>query len=469
MSPHHRLTPSIRLLCVLTCAASLTGCGGAESDAPPPTPVLQELLAEGVVGPGGGRIEVTDPKSPHFGVGIVIPAGALIAPVTLRVLRVDGRLETLSTVDHYRFEPVDLPLRSAARITIGYRADLVTQLAATFAEEQLEVFDESGSPRLLETFERFPDQNRIALLSQRLGTLFALPVDLFLALHAETQLIDPEKRVPFSRRRGRTLPILNGEENAVIGRGSLADFFVSDATRNLLVVHGYLESPIDYTGVADWIPDPGPGGLLSTRANVIAFQYPSGRPISETANRLYELLLDRARRGFSTDVVAHGMGGLVIRYLLERSHLDQEVFFASAPPPRADTWVERVVLVGTPNLGVDPGALPLLGVFDRSGPADRRRLSGVDDLVTSETGLTTDLNQFFDEPEVQYFGIAGEVFDTRGDLFVSVLNVLQAPPALQSPLFSSRFLGGFEFEHLNLHAQAGTNGVLDQILRYLER
>ncbi|MEQ8763010.1 MAG: hypothetical protein RL885_03725 [Planctomycetota bacterium] len=466
MSHLHRFIASSLLLTSLF----LIACGGAESDAPPGDPPLREVIAFGAVGPQGGRVEVTDPGSEFFGVGLVVPAGALDDFFNITIARVEGRLDSLETVETFSFEPFDLPLRSPARVNIGYRESLAEQTKTVFAETSFVVFEASEEPRLLEPVGRALERNTVGALTDRLGEFFVQHPDLYLGLHVESGLIDPERRQRFADRDGRRIPLASGAGRAFVGSGSIEAFFKSDAEQNLLVLHDHLESPFDLVDALDWLPENGQGGLyFAPKTNVIAFQYPSARPLSESANRLYEILWDRATRGFSTDIVAHGTGGLIARYLLERSHLDREVPFAGAPAPRAEQWVERAVLVGTPNLGVEPEQLPLLEVFDRSSDSDRARLGGVLDQLALEDGFTADLNQFFNAPTTRYFGIAGSVFDTRGDLVVPVLRVLQAPPDLQFPTNGVTLFGGLEVEHRNLHELAATNGVLEQIRRFLER
>lgn len=111
---------------LLAAAAWLVACHGRSSGGEP-------ALAEAVVGPEGGELAIAD--GPQAGWRLSVPAGALAAPTTLRVVAVvplpgDPLATSVAPVPAvaFRIEPVGLQLVERATLRAPYR---VTALAET--------------------------------------------------------------------------------------------------------------------------------------------------------------------------------------------------------------------------------------------------------------------------------------------------------------------------------------------------
>lgn len=61
------------IITISFCALLMDGCGSGDDGAPSE----QTNRAESVIGPEGGTVEVTDPKSAIKGVKVTIPPGAV--------------------------------------------------------------------------------------------------------------------------------------------------------------------------------------------------------------------------------------------------------------------------------------------------------------------------------------------------------------------------------------------------------
>ena len=132
-----------------------------------------------------------------------------------------------------------------------------------------------------------------------------------------------------------------------------------------LGVGGYRDQDLGRMGQVDY----GPGHFTCFQ-----FAYDWRRDNAENARRLHEFILEKrayvvaelARRGIDRpdvkfDIVAHSMGGLLTRYYLEYG--DARLPEDGTLPPV--TWagaryVERAVLIGTPNAGSAQGLIDLV-------------------------------------------------------------------------------------------------------------
>jgi len=118
---------------------------------------------------------------------------------------------------------------------------------------------------------------------------------------------------------------------------------VDKASKILLIIHGIIGDTKPFAKSLRFIRNENRYDLILT------FDYENlNEPIDKIAGELNELL-DKAGLhagdGKQLDIVAHSMGGLVSRYLIE--HIRQ-----------GDRTVDRLIMVGTPNGGSEFGKIP---------------------------------------------------------------------------------------------------------------
>jgi pimeloyl-ACP methyl ester carboxylesterase len=108
--------------------------------------------------------------------------------------------------------------------------------------------------------------------------------------------------------------------------------------QEVLLVHGLDDPGKVWMNLAPALVDAGYG--------VIVFTYPNDQPIAQSAAFMKEQMQTLAGLG-RVQIVAHSMGGLVVRELLTAPQL------ACRPPACHMPSVQRLIMVGTPNHGSD--------------------------------------------------------------------------------------------------------------------
>jgi hypothetical protein len=181
---------------------------------------------------------------------------------------------------------------------------------------------------------------------------------------------------------------------------------IDQAQRVLIVTHGIIGNTQDIAGSLRFAQQEGYYDL------VLTFDYENlSTPISETARRLKRLIQQHGLEQKTIDIVAHSMGGLVGRWLIEREG--------------GDAFIRRLMMLGTPNGGsafsmlapVIPALIalaanlksPLLGglfyamqMFHESSQINRT-LSDMD----KESDMLLTLNTS-EPPQAEYIIIAGD-------------------------------------------------------------
>lgn len=119
--------------------------------------------------------------------------------------------------------------------------------------------------------------------------------------------------------------------------------------RAVVLVHG-LDEP-------GWIWDDLAPALCDAGLTAVQFEYPNDGPLAPAADGLGEALLALRKHGVEeVDLVAHSMGGLVVRDLLTRPRWYDSNGHGGDDLPR----IRRMITVGTPNHGAAVARLQVL-------------------------------------------------------------------------------------------------------------
>jgi pimeloyl-ACP methyl ester carboxylesterase len=115
---------------------------------------------------------------------------------------------------------------------------------------------------------------------------------------------------PENGQRGLWEPIWFKEE---IGYGLYVLDDYDPTRKSILLVHGITDTPRVFESLANAIP---------ADYQLLLFYYPSGFPLEFTANALNEVLDELVRRGqiAQLDIIAHSMGGLVSKGMLQHAN-----------------------------------------------------------------------------------------------------------------------------------------------------
>ena len=141
--------------------------------------------------------------------------------------------------------------------------------------------------------------------------------------------------------------------------------------RAVVLVHG-----LDDPGFMwdDLIPE-----LQAANYQVAVFTYPNDGPIADAADLLAKTLEEQRARGLKhVDVIAHSMGGLVVRDVLTRPAYYAEDGSGGDRFPSID----RFIMIGTPNHGA---MLARFRFFTQAGEQVHRFMNG-EALASSEAG-----------------------------------------------------------------------------------
>ena len=106
----------------------------------------------------------------------------------------------------------------------------------------------------------------------------------------------------------------------------------------VVLVHGLDDPGMVWMNLAPALHEEGYG--------VSVMEYPNDQPIRDSARAFAESLQSMARQGIvELSIVAHSMGGLVSREMLGNPSL------ACSNPGCRIPWVDRLIMIGTPNHG----------------------------------------------------------------------------------------------------------------------
>lgn len=317
---------------------------------------------------------------------ITVPPGAVAQDVTVSVCISDAASNAPPNSTVYRFEPDGLQFTTPATLVMGYRDSWVT--ASGVDEATVEGLAGVAGSQVVEgtTFiTRDPTTNQVTVQI----THFSICWAIFGAL------------VP--RLFWQKAEIVDKNISEVVA----GDPFWNAAGRKLLVIHGITSHPSNFTPRVD--PMTGISNILAClepwyggSQNVAYYKYPSGKSIAQNARDLLILLSQKAQSGFRCDVLAHSMGGLVARYMIEELGGSQ--------------WILRLITLGTPHEGtpVTPVILECLSqlYLGGSGTTDGcvsilASIPGAADLNTGSAFLN-DLNSPSNDNTLPYYTVVAD-------------------------------------------------------------
>jgi len=377
------------VLCLLVLTVIACGGGGGGKK--------KTIVASEVIDSRGGNVEVFNPNNPLHGAMVDIPPGALSSSETITISAVSGENDAPDGALIIDLEPSGLTFSSPVQIRIPYSNDLLrdfdvpeSSLSPFYYNENLDQWDpltkqshDSGTNTVVATSTHF--------------SLFAVLDPVMIILSQRARRLSGEARVyvndPQDAKRWDSAGSLlggiyssTGANQTRIGKGTLDSF--GRTSNNCLLIHGFTSNALTFIGPDDIIEYL---KANSSYDNIVAIDYPSRFPIETIARGLRNTLLDlKASPTFRTDIVAHSMGGLVARTLLEEH---------SGMPQ----YVGRLVIIGSPLEGSH--IADLLAFFPLRAGATAV-YPALDDLQSGSDFLRR-LNSRWTPVTTEYFVIAG--------------------------------------------------------------
>lgn len=428
--------------------AAITSCGGGGGGgggAPPaPSEPTDQVLAEAIIGPAGGTLSVA--SGANAGLALTIPAGVVAVETNFRAVLDRGHPDLPSLFPVFRFEPASLDL-SASPVTVTIPAGDVLFDAGTPALSLFSRADDMTPWSALPGSVVDGGAKTVRASATRLGEFVASNGILHRLFTQELRIYDPQVQVATETLAGSTIAVDNGTVLRTVGTGSLASFWNSSANDNVLILHGVIGSPLDFLGVEDLVAN-----LSLSKDNVVLLSYPSARGIQYAANELYDLIARNKKPGFGCSIVGHSIGGLVGRYMIERSATDTARPGYAAGDASFDTIIDKLVMLGPPNAGARASTLPF-AAFEATLPASERDLLQVAvDLGEEPVSLPLAMNQGYVDNATLYHVI-------YGDLGTGTDGVVTTASALSLPLFGPETATLFMAPHDDLHLRATSLGV----------
>lgn len=438
-------------ICAVMALALLPACGGGGGAEEPVGPILPSdpVLAQSVIGPAGGVLTVT--VGPDAGVRLEVPPGAVAVATEFRLLRDLNNGQVPSIFPVYRFEPESLDLGAVpVMVTVPIGEQLLDGGGANLAMFQR--YDASSSWSASRDVTVDLAARTLSLSVARLGEFLAWEGNLHRLFTQDFEIFDPAAPVAAEFLHGTQVVIGNGTIPRTIGSGSLASFWSSSAADNVLIVHGVFGSPLDFLGPEDLV-----ASLRSIKRNVVLLSYPSARGVAYAANELYDLIAAQKQPGFGCSIVGHSIGGLVGRYLLEKSADDPDRRGFGENRDALPGVVDQLILLGTPNGGAQALTLPFAAIA-AVVPEDERWLLQVgQDLSEEPDSLPLRMNASYVDNATRYHLIYGELFD--GGIGIGSDGVVSVASVLALPLFGLETPKDFVATHIGLHRDAATLGI----------
>ena len=459
------MTPRRSLALLLASCASISGCGKIERISGVAPLQARRLVAQGTVTTdAGGRVAPTSATALHAGVSLAIPPGAVATEQHVEIWVRYGDPRLPSVVQSFELEPRGLVLAIPATIVVEYSRAYELTAGEIWSELGIAAWSFVDDPAqdlsLRPSLDLDLERNLLTSRVDRLGTVFCVHKELRSLALPEASLVDPAVEVRAELLGNQPVASVDGRQSIRIGKGTLDGFFVGDVSSNLLVVPGAFGQALQITGNDGMFPPDVAAGLNGDFVNIVAFGYPAGHAIRDNGNRLYDAIRSRAAAGFGCCALAHGGGGLVLRWALERAHLDPErIGYQETDPPLSES-VDRVVFLATPNDGAPAAALRFDAILAAVQTQDQRFVQGLADLVPLPGGIVDVLNSGH-APGTRYFVIAGNVAGGGSDGFVEVSSALgSAGPNLGAE--SHLVFSGTSYDHFALLAAGGRTGVANQ-------
>lgn len=426
----------------LSATVAFAACGGGSGGAAVGS--SSDVLARAEIGPQGGRIAVV--TGPHAGTALQVPPGAVAVPTefTIRLERSHPEIPSLFPV--YRFEPSGIDL-SAAPVTVTVRAGASLAVAGAASPPVLFRQRDLAAPWAIEVDSVVGADGTVTASCAQLGNVVAWDGTLHRLFTQQGAVLDPAEPVRAEVLGGLPLTAANGSWSVFVGRGSLASFWASPAAENVLIVHGLFGSPLDFLGSDDLIEQ-----LSPSVRNIVLITYPSAQGVARAANALYDAIAAARKPGFGCNVVAHSMGGLVARYLVEQSHADPSRAGYRAGDAPLGAAAPNLVLLGAPNAGAEFAEGLIATLVPQIRPEELGLVQAAFDLSEGPDSFTAWLNAaYVDNPSRYHF--------VYGDLGAGTDGVVSVPSVLALPLRPGDTVHGFAVGHAELHLTAGSNGV----------
>lgn len=426
-------------------AAVLASCGGGGGgSAPPIQPPVNNVLAEASIGPAGGTLRVESGE--NAGLELDIPAGAVGVATSFRVLLDRASGEIPSAFPVFRFEPESLDFNGHS-VTVTVPASDAFFLGGTPA---LTVFsrERAGAAwRALPNTMVDVAARNVTVTTDQLGDMVAWTGNLHRLYTQEHGFIDPAVDANAEFVDGVQVLVENGTIPRQVGRGSLASFWNSSTTDNVIIVHGALGSPLDFLGGEDFVEN-----LALTHSNVVLFSYPSARGVAYAANELYDLIQANRKPGFGCRIVGHSLGALIGRYLLERSPTDVTRAGYQPGDPSLVPIVDKLIMVAPPNAGAAGAVAPFSLLEQVITPEEAYLLQAADDLSELPGSLPFDMNATYVDSATRYHVIYGDIGGaTDGVVPVASATALPVAPDETSTMFVA--------QHDDLHRLATSVGI----------
>ena len=439
-------------MATMATVAILAACSGGGSDRG--SARSDRLLVEGTIGVAGGRLDVT--TGADAGVAVEVPAGAVAVPTRFAIYLEIDYPEIPSAFPVYRCEPAAVDF-TAAPLTVTVQVGDFAFAQLGGVTTALTIFTRPGDQGAWQIRDTAagPTARTLTCTTSRLGRFAPWNPYLHRLFTQEFAVLDPARDTPVQRLQGTDIVLAGGTTSLRIGRGSLASFWNSPATDNVLILHGLTGNPLDFTGADDLIAT-----LPPAIDNIVLLSYPSALGVTKAANALYDLIAAQRQPGFQCNLIAHSLGGLVARYLLEKSAEDpHRAGFAVGALP-ASTFVANLVMLGTPNAGADQAAAILRSLGDPSNARDRSFFAAADDLSEGPESFTAALNRDYVDNATVYHVLYGDL-GAGTDGLVSVASALAVP--LAPPESATAFVA----EHNTLHVASGALGITAKIHQLL--
>jgi hypothetical protein len=275
-------------------------------------------------------------------------------------------------------------------------------------------------------------------------------------------------------------------------RNGAANLSTLQPGKNLILVHGMLGTASTFgTGSdQDLI-----AGLSECYDNILLYIYPSGLFIDDNANWLYNQIMKTVpSSSYSIDIIAHSLGGLVVRYMVEQSLSDpRRTFVRNYDDATSSGPVQNlghVITLGTPHLGVLPtnvlnayptivgslasALIPVISkqaVFLQQVPADS---SFMQKLAASAFSSNCSYGLVAGQISTPWKTLTtldpgtGSAWDGLVDVSSALaLGQLGKPYGISTATFPPEGNSVSFYDHVDLHVQAIQNFVRDQIEYWL--
>lgn len=398
----------------------------------------------------GGTVEVSDQTSDLAGTTVVIPPNALPEDTTVTIGEVSNPSYLVEGAVAIDLGP-SMTFSAPVTITLPYTDEFLNTFGIS-DETQLAIFtfdETTQSWEEIQVISVDPTTNTITGQVDHFS-LFAVAIDFMTDLDQPTALIEEKGSIPGFR---------------------------NNTGKNLLIIHGIFSSESSFTSSNDFIEYFKTNGDY---ANILFYNYPSGDLIERNASELYNQIQFGNPVAVEFDIVAHSMGGLVARCLIERCYLPEEYKITD----EFKVNVEHLFMVGTPNFGAPLELLaesyPIIDdIFIEDNP-------GIEELLPTSDFISRILNPSSESEEViasrgstKYYWLTGDI---GASIFASVCpegsfqrtdGVVCAPTSTELSFLgldesTARTFGpSDEYEHTALHEQCAINGICDEIMAAL--